>query len=449
HPQFDGTEGILARVSLAGGSPREVAEDIGGADWSPDGKELALVRSGDSGRLEFPLGAPILESAFMSHPRVSPRGDAVAVFEGQSFFTCAVVLVDRRGVKRTLTGYDNRGCSGLAWSRDGGEVWFTAADASGNYSIRAVDLEGHQRIVHANPGALSLRDISRSGGDVLLTRRTLRFRVQAHVPGGEGERDLSWLNDSYVKDLSADGTTLILGEFQGAAGANPIFMRKTDGSPAVRLGDGDGGRLSPDGKWVVTLSGDPPHIVLLPTGAGQPRVLPTGPARIAAVEWFHDGLRVLAHGHTDGPKPACVTWTQDIDGSAVVPILEGYGGRMPSPDGRLVLANKNEGGPLALCPVAGGSCGNVPGLDPDGDWPLRWSPDGRSLLVARRKPLQLTLARIDVATGRVEILKVVSPSEPDGVFGFGGRTGITPDGRYYAYSYGRSLGDLYLVRGLR
>lgn len=217
----------------------------------------------------------------------------------------------------------------------------------------------------------------------------------------------------------------------------------------MRLGDGEGGRLSPDGKWVVTLSGDPPQIVLLPTGAGQPRVLPTGPAKIVQVEWFPDGRRVLAHGHTGGPKPACVAWTQDIGGGPPVPILEGDVGMLPTPDGRLLLASKNEEGPLRLCPLAGGSCRDVPGLDSDNDHPLRWSADGKSLLVARHQPLQLTLARIDVTTARVEVLKVVSPSEPDGVFGFGGWTQITPDGRYYAYSYGRSLGDLYLVKGLR
>ena len=30
-----------------------------------------------------------------------------------------------------------------------------------------------------------------------------------------------------------------------------VYIRKTDGSPAIRLGEGNGLSLSPDGKWAL------------------------------------------------------------------------------------------------------------------------------------------------------------------------------------------------------
>src|SRR6185503_11142637 len=36
--------GTLARVSLAGGAPRELLKQVSMADWGPDGTNLAVVR---------------------------------------------------------------------------------------------------------------------------------------------------------------------------------------------------------------------------------------------------------------------------------------------------------------------------------------------------------------------------------------------------------------------
>jgi hypothetical protein len=61
-------------------------EEVKYADWSPDGRDLAVVRR-VAGReqLEFPIGKVVAEpdtpGGGFSFPRVSPRGDRVAVFE--------------------------------------------------------------------------------------------------------------------------------------------------------------------------------------------------------------------------------------------------------------------------------------------------------------------------------------------------------------------------------
>lgn len=49
-----------------------------------------------------------------------------------------------------------------------------------------------------------------------------------------------------------------------------IFLRKTDGTAAVRLGEGYAVAFSPDQKWVLALTpSDPPRYWLIPTGAGE------------------------------------------------------------------------------------------------------------------------------------------------------------------------------------
>src|SRR5262249_2601455 len=77
-------DGRLAPVSVGGGvAPRELREDIHWADWSPDGKTLAVVRD-VAGRnsLEYPPGKVLYQTVgFISHPRVSPSGDAVAFID--------------------------------------------------------------------------------------------------------------------------------------------------------------------------------------------------------------------------------------------------------------------------------------------------------------------------------------------------------------------------------
>ncbi|HYX22496.1 MAG TPA: protein kinase, partial [Thermoanaerobaculia bacterium] len=72
--------GTLARVPLAGGSPREVLEGAQDADWSPDGKELAVCRVvGNRSRLEYPIGKVLYEApGWLRNVRVSPDGKLLA-----------------------------------------------------------------------------------------------------------------------------------------------------------------------------------------------------------------------------------------------------------------------------------------------------------------------------------------------------------------------------------
>jgi dipeptidyl aminopeptidase/acylaminoacyl peptidase len=111
---------------------------------------------------------------------------------------------------------------------------------------------------------------------------------------------------SAIWDISNDGSEVLLLELSSGEGRNPaIYLRRADGSPAVLLGYGNQPALSPDRKWVacVRRDRDNSRLVLLPTGAGQEKILSTGPVQAETVIWFPDGKRLLFSGDEPNQQP--------------------------------------------------------------------------------------------------------------------------------------------------
>src|SRR5262249_60471398 len=124
------------------------------------------------------------------------------------------------------------------------------------------------------PGGPGLDDVGKDGR-ALCEHIMPSYSVRFATASDPSERELSWLDDSFVADLSPDGKAILLNERgEGAGGSSVIYLRGTDGSPAVRLGEGEGFALSPDGKWVLAKNlpagGKPSTLFLLPTGPGHP-----------------------------------------------------------------------------------------------------------------------------------------------------------------------------------
>jgi serine/threonine protein kinase len=241
-------QGTLGRMSLAGGSPREMLENVQDADWNPVDNSLAIVRATNAHvQLEFPIGKKIYETdGYVSHVRVSPKGDQVAFLDhplsGDSRGTVAVI--DASGqVKRLTDEFTDE--NGLAWAPSGEEIWFTASKSGEAAGLYAVTLARKERIVLRTPVALRLHDISKEG-DVLITGNQESTPVTGLAPGDTHERDLSWLSSVRITDLSPDGTSFIFNESGQGSGTNySLYLRKTDGSPAIRLGSGHGHGRSP------------------------------------------------------------------------------------------------------------------------------------------------------------------------------------------------------------
>jgi eukaryotic-like serine/threonine-protein kinase len=445
------SRGTLARLPIDGGAARDLLEDVQEADWSPDGTQLAVVRwvNGQS-QLEYPVGKVLYKSAgHLNHPRISPQGDRVAFMDHPSPFNTRgwVVVVDLTG-KKTVVSSEMANQEGLAWSPAGDEVWFTATKRGEADALYAVSLSGQERLVLRTTSRLMLHDISRDGR-VLLTSFSNLTTLVSQPPGESKERDLSWLDQGVLSDLSPDGKTILIdytGEGSGTNGAT--FLRKTDGSPAVRLGDGMGARLSPDGKRALAVRFTPPQIVLLPTGAGEERVLERGPIEQYAwgAIWVPDGKRVAFLGREPGRDWRC--YIQSIEGGPPRPVTpEGTTEWMLiSPDGRSLIASDAQR-QRSFYPVEGGAPQPILHLE-SADEIIGWSGDGRSLYVANVNEMPIRVYRFDPASGHKELLKEIMPADPAGIFGYH-YVFLTPDGKGYAYSVSRMLSDLYVVEGLK
>jgi len=444
--------GTLATAPLGGGPPREQNVNVEDADWDPAGRALALVRSagvGGNSWIEYPAATRRYESAgSIRFPRVSRDGRYLVFLEdsaaaGEGGHVMLLDLQDGRTRKLTEPWHSVRG---LAWSRDGREIWFTAGDSFATRVLRSVTIAGRQRDVLAMPGSLTLWDIAADGG-VLLSRDDERRSLVGVRPGTQEERDISWLDDSGLADLSDDGRMLLFTDRFG------VYLAPTDGSPPIRLdvGDAYADDLSPDGTRVLATSRSTSALMVLPTGAGARETVPAHSIlRYRGARWFPDGQHILFSG-TERDR-GLRSYVQDLHGGPPRPLTpEHIWALAISRDGKLVAAtgdNTPDTPPgISIWPVAGGISRDVPGSQ-RADRPVGWSADGRSLWIFRRGEIPAQVTQLDIESGRRQILKSLAPADTAGVYSIT-ELAITPDGASYFYSYRRLLSQLYLVRGLQ
>ena len=214
--------------------------------------------------------------------------------------------------------------------------------------------------------------------------------------------------------------------------------------------------LSPDEKWALVRSYSPQlRLVLLPTGAGEPRPLPGDFLRYRWAVFFPNGRRILVDTVEKDGTPRC--YIQDLEGGSSKPFGdEGFRAVIVSPDGRWVAGTrpprpregpapgtKVEEGLHLIYPADGeGRPKPIEGALPD-DGLLQWSDDGKTIYVRggedqRGGDQPLTLYRLDLATGRRERWKVLVPPDLTGFRGYAPGAGavcVTPDGRFYAYTF--------------
>ena len=451
----DNADWGLSEASLAGGAPRAIAARVVRADYRTDGT-LLLVREQDGRhRLEHEGKVLFETDGAIESPRFSPSGDAIAflLWPIPNDDRGTVELLTMDGARRTLAGpwFSEQG---LAWAPSGDEVWYTAAAEAGSPGLRAVDRDGHDRLVLEAPGRIQLHDIA-PDGRVLLAHEDGRFRVFGVVPGESGEVSLSWFDGSLPVDMTPDGRLLLFMEGLAASGTEvQAYLRPTDGSPAVHLGDGYARALSADGRWALLSPAAPFNtLVQVPTGPGEARPLPPGSiASIKRAAYFADGRRILILGREAG-RPWRL-WVQDLEAGPPRPVGE-EGLEVttpPSPDGRWAVARRADRQPV-LVDLSSDTQQVLDGLGP-GDRPLRWTADGRSLFVlpncGNRPSWPAEIFTFEVATKARTPWRSIEPGERAGVHRGGlHEVLITPDGRYYVLMYPRTVSDLFVVEGLR
>jgi len=448
------TYGTLARLPLAGGAPRELLEDVKYADWSPDGREMAVIRRvAGLEQLEFPIGnvvaRPDSPGGGFGFLRVSPHGDRIAVFAltVAGSLTGNVTVIDRAGNKRIVSQqYFN--CFGLSWKGD--EIWFTAAEERPLFrnTIHAITLDGAARVVTRIAGNVSLHDIA-PDGRTLIAHTSDRAGISFMARGAAAEQDLSWLDSSTPRSLSRDGRLLLFTE--SGVGGGPrgsIYIRSTDGAAAVRLGDGFAWTLSPDGKWAIASSTPGPSraLELLPVGPGDVKRIERPGVTFQQARWLPHGFRFVVRASEQDRNPRLYTF--DLEAGtfdAITP--EGLPIGLVwavSPDGQMVAVPSVRG--VELHPLAGGPPRAVPGV-PASNQVLAWIDDGLLVSDSPNPNALDNVFQVNPTTGARRLWRQIRPPDAAGIMQVAALT-VTPDGRSYAYSWHRALSDLFLVEGL-
>jgi eukaryotic-like serine/threonine-protein kinase len=450
------TDSTLARVPISGGACRPVAEHVVSADWAPDGETFAVSRYVEGkGVLEYPVGRAIYSTnGWIDDVRVSPDGRRVAFAEHPLRGDSAgdLMVVERGGKARRLVR-DSPVLDGIAWAPGGGEIWFSAADKGNVVHLSAADLSGNRRFLHRSAGANTLFDAG-GGGRALIAQSDQRREVHVIAAGSSGERDLSWLDWSFPTDLSRDGQRMLITEQGEATGDDYlVYLRGTDGSPAVQLGVGQGAAISPDGSLVATLrrkSGalTQRQLLLLPTGAGPTLALDLQGLDPIWASWFPDGRRLLVAANA--PDHLAGLYVKDLGSAPPRPVkcppVQPFNFRI-SPDGSTVAVMSADGSRIVLAPIAGGSP-RLLAEDLGARDLLAWSAEGRFLYYQDRTPIPARIFRLEPATGRRELVREVAPQDLAGVPNVNPVL-ITPDGSRIAYSYRRLLADLLLAQGIQ
>jgi len=455
NPGYARCFGTLARMPFSGGAPREVASGVHAADWDPAGKQIAIVRR-EGGRflVEFPIGKVIYATpGWVSDLRVSPDGRYVAIADHPALGNDAgnLMVLDRNGKPGVTAGPWNS-LEGIAWAPSGKEVWFAASSGREAFAdqVRSVDLAGQQRMLLRMPGITRLHDVARDGR-ILLSKEQWRSMMPYRGGRSGKEHDLSWLDLSALCDLTIDAQSVIFAEAGQASYQDYyLYQRSTDGSPAVKLGNGFVGAISPDKKWVLAVGAEnPSRLELLPTGTGEVKTLPSaGLTQFGAPSWAADG-KLVAFEATDGRSWRF--YLQDLDGglprsfSSEVASPDFAETQLVSPDGKLVIARDLERKGI-LFPLEGSKLTNVPGLQPD-ELIANWSADSRHIYVFRPDVYPVRLIKLDVFTGSRSLQAEIMPEDPIGLDSIYS-VRISRDEKIIAYSYTRSLSELYPVTGL-
>jgi Tol biopolymer transport system component len=272
-------EGKVDYVTIpADGGPERKAASFGpasdagnpspGVAWMPDGKSLVVTQTAEGKPATLAIVA--LEGGSIqtitsppegadgdSTPAVSPAGDAIAFLRSTPNDGGDIWICDPKGADARRVTFDDHGVRGIAWSRDGQELIYSANRAgglrlwrisAGGGSPKEITISGRQaylpsigrnRLVYADSPLVAaiwrakLGAGENSAEDRPLIRSTGREAAPAYSPDG-----------SKIADVSTE------------TGSDEIFLQDADGKNRAQLTHLNGPRIgmlrwSPDSKQLV------------------------------------------------------------------------------------------------------------------------------------------------------------------------------------------------------
>ena len=447
--------GTLAWWPSLGGKARPYLEGSGWADWAKKARVVAVVQEEGSERvLQVRDAAGRLQRALfrttgaITYVAISPDETEVAFIHHPSRTDDAgeVRIVSLDGSRgRALTPLFER-CVGLRWNARTREVWYTASRADiYTTALWGVDRRGTIRMVHSFPDFFLLQDVSDEGclfvasseeTDLLLSR------------GDAAPRDFSWLGATLVADISPDGRSVLFLDGSPSAGTLGMWVRPLDGGEAARIGDGDPGKFSPDGRFVVATSrvpSGPPQLVLVPVGGGNPRNITSDP-EAGYFEPAFAGSESLLFVRAQGEQREVGRIKTDGTGRESLGV-RGCGSPIANPDQtRFLCVTEPDRGGLMVYGLIPRDAGRKLHTLPAGEGfaYARWDARGERVYAITFGGRLLTL---DASTGATLLERTVPLRE--GILGESMlAAACSPDGATQAYSISYTSSRLYLGRGM-
>lgn len=422
----------------------QVAPDVRYADWLPDGRAMAWVRtSATECSVEFPAGHQVYRyPGWITDLRVSPDGKRVAFVEHpfRDDDRGHVRIVDTSGRTWLLTS-DWSSISGLAWSRFAHEIWFTASKSGLARALYAVSDSARLRRISNAPASLRLFDIA-DNGRVLMSVEDLRSSMIAKLAGEQSESDISQFDDSNVAAISANGDRLLFTEAGLAGGQNyQAFIFDAKSHNSYPLGRGRGMALSPNGRFAITI--DPQNataLSLITIDSGMSRCIYGYGIHYQWARFVSD-TSLLVGGSSPGAPLRL--YRQALVGGAPSPLagLHYVDWPVVSADGHKVA------GLLGRKPVLLDLTQNsMQSLPVQNVLPFAWAANGRSLLVATLYSKTPELLSLDLQSGSLNTWKTLHLADSAAYAGLGGIV-AAPDAGAYAYSIHQNLSRLYVVDG--
>ena len=320
--------GTLAWWPALGGKPRKILDGVGWADASRRDHLLAVVReTGGQSTLDLrePDGALrrvlFRTSGAISFVRFSPNEKQVAFIHHPSRDDDAgevwMAAIDGSGSKLLTRRFER--CLGLDWNARTGAIWFSAvSSAPAGSALWTVQPPGEARLRYVLPDAFHLQSVSAAADRWLLTSDESRLSLTV-LRHGDPPIDLSWFGWSFVRDISPDRKTVLFYDIGPTELTSGIWIRPLDGGESIRLGEGFPEKFSPDGEWVVGVTGPAsgdPQLLLVPVGSGRIRRLAPHQTNVSAPSFL--GSKALLFVRSDNGIRN--VWRMDIETGRAKPL---------------------------------------------------------------------------------------------------------------------------------
>lgn len=410
-------------VPAVGGAERQVA-DLGqravhSVVWSPDGQTLAFSAERTP---HGPLGISLLslqtlEERPLTRPPGDYRGDVELAFspDGRRLaFSRSVVekvddlhLVSVDGGELKRVTYDHAEITGLDWSRDGRQVFFTS-DRAGSPALWRVEATGGAPTWVPTPlegSGVHQPSVARHLRRMAYLQRLQETNIWSTTltpAPAEPSRIVASTRWDSNPALSPDGTRLAFAS--NRTGSYEIWISDADGGNPLQMTRFGGPftntpRWSPDGTRLVFVARNEGSVDLyvMQAGGGAPRQLTTAASNDTAPSWTRDGAWIYFASNRTGDWQV---WKIPAGGGTPEQVTRtgGYAA-WEDPTGTMLYFTRRDTPGIWRMPLGGGTPERVVTALQPFDWG-NWKITATGLYYVARRPEGAALLFHDLATRR-------------------------------------------------